>query len=187
MVTKQLKKEFPHWKGLPRKEKRSLAKQVLESVAKDYSYDKEIAVPLNELTGTPAIKKEEIMTVAEMGRFIAEHDRSFLHFPTARRKQYIKDPELIAIHELLDNHILDRLLAPKGYTPSMRLLYPSHLLRAELLKSLKYPELSYRKYCPTQLNNLAQKENRAFVGLPLHKKVSISHSPVPRTPKIGAN
>jgi len=176
MVTKQLKKEFPNWKGLPRKEKRILAKQVLESVSQDYPFDQEITVPLNELTGTPAIEAEEIMTVAEMGRFIAGHDRSFLHFPTARRKQYIKDPELIAIHELLDNHIIDRLLAPKGYTPSMRLLYPSHLLRAELLKSLKYPELSYRKYCPAQLNNLAQKENRAFVGLPLHKKISISHS-----------
>jgi len=58
----------------------------------------------------------------------------------------------------------------------MRDIFPSHLLRAELLKSLKYSELSYRKYCPTQLNNLEQKTNRSFVGLPLHKKITISHS-----------
>jgi hypothetical protein len=50
------------------------------------------------------------------------------------------------------------------------------MLRAELLKSLKYAELSYRKYCAAQLNNLEQKTNRAFVGLPLHKKLCISHS-----------
>jgi len=35
-----------------------------------------------------------------------------------------------------------------------------------LLKSLKYPELSYRKYCSAQLSHLERKTNRAFVGLP---------------------
>ena len=67
-------------------------------------------------------------------------------------------------------------MAPIGFTPAKRKIFPSHLLRAELLKSLKYTEISYRKYCSDQLNDLEQKTNRAFVGLPLHKKLSISHS-----------
>ncbi len=45
-----------------------------------------------------------------------------------------------------------------------------------MLKSLKSAELSYRTYCSAQVNNLEQKTNRAFIGLPLHKKITISHS-----------
>jgi hypothetical protein len=55
MVVKQLKKKFPNWKKLTKKKKKSLAKQVLEEVAKTYSLDHDITAPLNELTGTPSI------------------------------------------------------------------------------------------------------------------------------------
>ncbi len=176
MVTKQLKKQFPHWKRLTRKQKKALAKQVLDFVMKEYSFGEEVTAPLNELIGIPAIREAEIMTVAEMERFIADQNRHLFRLPIPSRKQHLKDPELFTIDALLDNRVIDRLLAPTGYTPSMRNLFPSHMLRAELLKSLKYPELSYRKYCPTQLNGLEQKGNRTFVGLPLHKKLCISHS-----------
>lgn len=176
IVKKQLKKRFPNWNRLSKKVKKAIARQVLEEAVKTYSFDKEIAVSLNELTGTPAIRETEIMTLAEMEHFIADQNRNIFRFSTPSRKKYLKDPELRAIDKLLDNRIIDRLLAPEGYTPSMRTLFPSHMFRAELLKSLKYPEISYRKYCYAQLNNLEQKTNRAFIGLPLHKRVSISHS-----------
>ena len=176
IVKNQLKKKFPNWKRLPKKKKKALAKQVLEEVVKNYSFEKQVTVPLNELTGTPVIQEADIMTLAEMEQFIADHTRYIVQLPIPSRKKYIKDPELIAIDELINDSIIDRLLAPEGFTPSMRVLFPSHMLRAELLKSIKYPELSYRKYCSTQLNNLEQKTNRAFVRLPLHKKVCISHS-----------
>ena len=176
IVKNQLKKKIPNWKRLPRKKKKALAKEVLKDVVKNYSFEKQVTVPLNELIGTPVIKDAEIMTLFEMEQFIADHTRYIVQLPIPSRKKYIKDPELRSIDELIDNTIIDRLLAPEGFTPSMRVLFPSHMLRAELLKSIKYPELSYRKYCPTQLNNLEQKTNRAFVGLPLHKKVCISHS-----------
>ena len=58
----------------------------------------------------------------------------------------------------------------------LQLIFPYHLFRAELLKSLKYPEISYRKYCDIELNNLERKTNRAFVGLSLRNNVFISHS-----------
>ena len=176
IVKNQLKNEFPNWKRLSRKKKKALAKQVLKEVVKNYSFANEVTAPLNELTGTPVIQEAEIMTLAEMEQFIADHTRYIVQLPIPSRKKYIKDPELIAIDKLIDDSIIDRLLAPEGFTPSMRILFPSHMLRAELLKSIKYPELSYRKYCSTQLNNLEQKTNRAFVRLPLHKKVSLSHS-----------
>ena len=140
-----------------------------------YSFDKEINVALNELTGTPEIP-QGIMTLSEMERFIAENNNNIFNLPNLSRKRQIKDPELTAIDELLDNRIIDKLLRPDKWTPSMRILFPSHLFRAELLKSLKYPEMSYRKYCDTQINELSQKMNRAFVCLPLHKKVKIDHS-----------
>lgn len=174
LVVKQLKKEFPKWKRISRKEKKRLAKQVVDEVMSAYSFDKEIDVPLHELTGTPTIG-EGIMSLKEMAEWVEESSKVLKLFPSTR-KRYLKDAELSAIDELLDNAIINRLIAPPGYTPSMREIHPSNLLRAELLKSLKYPELSYRKFCNMQLNTLAQKENRTFVSLPIHKKVSIDHS-----------
>jgi hypothetical protein len=176
MVIKQLKKQFPNWGRLTRKEKKTLAEQVLAEVKKSCPPASHISAPLNELTGTPSIKDTNIMTLSDMERFIREHNRCVVTLPAPSRKKYLKDPELRAIDALLDNSIIDKLLAPVGFTPARRLLFPFHMLRAELLKCLKHAELSYRKYCAAQLNNLEQKTNRAFVGLPLHKKLSISHS-----------
>ncbi|MDM8556648.1 hypothetical protein QUF75_18135 [Desulfococcaceae bacterium HSG7] len=62
----------------------------------------------------------------------------------------------------------------------MREFAPSLFLRAELLKALKYPEISYRKFCGDdrndekhKLNNsytgADQKQNRAFIRLNLRR------------------
>jgi hypothetical protein len=58
----------------------------------------------------------------------------------------------------------------------MRELYPSHYLRAELLKSLRYAEISYRKYCRDVINRMDSKRQRAFIHLPLHRAVTIDHT-----------
>jgi hypothetical protein len=79
------------------------------------------------------------------------------------------------IDSILDNAIINRLLSYKGYTPSMRTYLPCDYLRAELLKAIKYPEIAYRKYCTKEYLGLDRKENREFIGLPLHKKQMISH------------
>ncbi len=89
-----------------------------------------IGVPLNELTGTPSIKDARIMTLAEMERFIDNHNRRIVSFPSPSRKRYLKDRELRAIDKLLDNCIIDWLLAPVGFTPARRILFPFHMLRA---------------------------------------------------------
>jgi hypothetical protein len=51
----------------------------------------------------------------------------------------------------------------------MREIFPAHCFRAELLKALRYPEFSYRKFCKEVINRLANKRERAFVHLPLHR------------------
>ena len=174
IVEKQLKKQFPNWKRLKKKEKKKLAREVLEEVVRAYSYKEEINVSRHELLGTSEISSAGIMTVDEMEEFI--NNQNLLFFPIRTKAAYIEDKELLSIDQLLDNRIINQLIKPTGYTPSMRIIRPYHLLRAELLKALKYPELSYRKYCSSQLNKLQQKENRAFVLLPLRKKIGISHS-----------
>jgi len=68
----------------------------------------------------------------------------------------------------------------------MRDLFPSNFLRAELLKVVKYPEISYRKFCGddkaykghkdhSPYIGMANKQNRAFIGLSLNRKQMLSH------------
>ena len=45
-----------------------------------------------------------------------------------------------------DDGIINHLLAYAGYSPSMRGVFPHNLFRAELLKAIKYPEISYRNF-----------------------------------------
>jgi hypothetical protein len=58
----------------------------------------------------------------------------------------------------------------------MRDYYPVQFFRAELLKAIKYPEISYRKYCTEEYMGIDRKENRQFIGLPLNKKNIIDHT-----------
>ena len=103
-----------------------------------------------------------------------------------RHPLHIKDEELRFIDELLDDKIINRLLCYDGYSPAMRDLYPSNFLRAELLKAVKYPEISYRKFCGDDNDyeghktnspyiGMDNKQNRAFIGLPLNRKQMFSH------------
>jgi hypothetical protein len=58
----------------------------------------------------------------------------------------------------------------------MRQVTPAQLFRAELLRALRYAEMSYRKYCALMVNKLENKTVRTFLHLPLHKKIVIHHS-----------
>ena len=62
----------------------------------------------------------------------------------------------------------------------MREILPSQLLKAELLKAIKYPEISYRKFCTDEYLVLDRKQNRVFIGFTLHRKATIDHLPVGR-------
>lgn len=174
LIVKQLKKDFPYWRRLPKKQKKNLAKQALDEVICKYKFDEEVREPLHVLTGTPAIP-EGIIPLGKMEQLIANITRGLFDMNTKRSQMYIRDDELKAIDALLNDTVINALLSYDGYTPSMHTIHPCHFFRAELLKSLKYPEMSYRRYC-TILNNLENKTERAFVHLSLRKKEKIDHS-----------
>jgi hypothetical protein len=77
----------------------------------------------------------------------------------------LRDPELRAIHELVDWAFVNRLLAPDNYAPGKRRIHPVQFFKAELLKCLHYAEIAYRKYCAREINKPDRQENRAFIGL----------------------
>ena len=175
-VLKQLKKEFPNWRRLRRKEKKRIAKEVLETVvAKNSGSEPTTGIPIHELTSTP-IPMPGIIKLEEMERFIERTTRSLLSFPVKRWSSQFDDQELQAIDALIDDRVVNQLLQPEGYTPSMRDLHPCQYLRAELLKALRYSEISYRKYCSDVINRMDSKRQRVFIHLPLHRTVTIDHT-----------
>lgn len=188
-IRKQLKTNYPNWKRLNQKEKKIIAKMVLDEVVKNYDFSQQVNTPLAELLGIEKqLPTAGIMDLAAMERFITAHQNSVL-FKLNHKKRHplhIKDKELAIIDDILDDQILNKLLSYDGYSPAMRDLFPSHFLRAELLKAIKYPEISYRKFCGDDkayrgykdnsgYMGMDNKQNRAFIGLPLSRKQMISH------------
>ncbi len=188
-IRKQLKTRYSNWDRLTRKEKKSIAKKVLEEVVKGYDFKQEVTTPLELMLGIDAqLPGSGIMDLDEMERFIQGQKNSVL-FKLNRKKRHplhIKDQELRFIDDLLDDKITNKLLSYDGYTPAMRGLYPSNFLRSELLKAVKHPEISYRKFCGDDNDykghkenspyiGMDNKQNRAFIGLSLRRKQMISH------------
>jgi hypothetical protein len=132
---------------LKKKDKKRIAKMVLEEVANSYEFDQEIKTSEPELLGRKnQMPISGIMNLEEMERFIDSHKNDVL-FKLNRHKKhptYLKDEELRFIDDILDDQIINKLLSFDGYTPSMRDLFPSNSLRAALLKSIKYPIISYQ-------------------------------------------
>lgn len=179
IIRKQLKKQYPNWKRLSKKQKRDIAKAVLNEAVAEYDFGQDIHVPLEELIGIEEQSPTNgIMNLEEMARFVNVFNSSkLIKFNSYdRSKVYIKDEELKFINDLLDDGIIDRLLSYDGYSPCMRDLFPCNLFRVELLKAIKYPEISYRKLCGNDYLGMDRKQNRVFVGLPLISPKMIDHS-----------
>ena len=178
-VRKQLKNQFPDWKRLPKKTKKELARKVLAEVVAEYNFKQEIKTPMEELLAIETqFSTKGIIKLDEMARLIdIANSNKITKFSNYRRSPiYIDDDELQFIDNLLDDSFINRLLAYDGYSPAMREIFPSNLFRAELLKAIKYPEISYRKFCTEDYLGQDRKQNRVFVGLPLHKKTMIDHT-----------
>lgn len=188
-VRKQLKTTFPNWHRLTKKEKKEIAQKVLNEVVADYDFSKEIETPLPELIGLSDQQPTKgILTIEQMAKFVESHHSSVLFKLYGEHKTHpaIKDLELQTIDELIDDHIINKLLAPERYTPASRFLFPSQMLRAEILKAIKYPEISYRKFCGDDKRyenhketspyiGMECKQNRAFIGLHLVRREMINH------------
>ena len=178
-VRKQLKNQYPHWNRLNRKTKKEIARKVLAEVTAEYDFSGDItASPAELLAIEKQVPTKGIMKLDEMARFIEMTNKnSIIRFSSYKRSPlYIKDEELRYIDELIDDRIINRLLSYDGYSPAMRDLLLHNLFRAELLKVIKYPEISYRKFCTTEYLGLDRKQNRVFCGLSLCKKKMIHHT-----------
>ena len=155
----------------------------------DYDFKTEVETEKLDLLGIEQQKLTSgMMDLNRMAQFIESHENDVLfRFNRKRRNpSCLRDKELIFIDNILDDTVINRLLSYDGFTPSMREFFPSNFLRAELLKAIKYPEISYRKFCGEdksyqghkEINSyigMENKQNRVFIGLPLNKKKMISH------------
>ena len=178
IVRKQLKKQFPQWRRLTKKEKKKLANMVLEEVISEYDFKQKVDAPMEELLGIEnQLPTKDILSLEEMTQFIETFDSDNLIKLSGYRRSpiYIKDKELQFVDELIDDNVINHLLAYDGYSPAMRNIFPCTLFRAELLKAIRYPEISYRKFCTEEYMGRDRKQNRVFMGLPLHKKTMIGH------------
>ena len=177
-VRKQLKKQFPRWKRLTRRQKRDISREVLAEAVAEYDFTQVVETPMEELLGIEEQTPKGIITLDKMARFIDTiSDNRIMKLSAYKRSPiYIKDEELAFVDNIIDDGVINRILSYDGYRPSMRELFPANLFRAELLKAIKYPEISYRKFCTEEYLGLDRKQNRVFMGLPLHKKTMIDHS-----------
>lgn len=178
-VRKQLKKQYPNWKQLGRKTKKEIVRKILDEVVSDYDFREDVVTQRAELLGIEQqVPRKGIINLKEMAQFIDKiNNNRIVRFCSYRRSsKYITDKELHFIDNLIDDGIINRLLSYEGYSPAMRGIFPSNLFRAELLKAIKYPEISYRKFCTEEYFGLDRKQNRVFTGLSLNKKEMIDHT-----------
>lgn len=188
-IRRQLKTKYPNWKRLRRKEKKRIARKVMEEVVSSYDFSQDVRTPVSELIGISEQQPTKgIMSIEQMAKFV-ENQRTGGLFRMVEKPRHcpaIKDEELRIIHQLIDDRIVNKLLSYDGYNPAARDLLPSHFLRAEILKTLKYPEISYRKFCGDDKRYKGHKENspyigrenkqnRAFIGFPLNRNQMIHH------------
>lgn len=188
-IRRQLKIEYPDWKRLNKKAKKQIARNVLAEVVAGYDFPEQVPTPVSELVGLSGQQPTKgIMTIAQMAEFVKARQSGVLFKLSGKHRTHpaIRDEELRVIDRMLDDRILDKLLAPAGYTPASRTLFPCNLLRAEVLKALKYPEVSYRKFCGDDKRydnhkatsayiGMESKQNRAFIGLALNRRQMIDH------------
>ena len=179
IVQKELKKNYPNWNRLNRKTKKEISRKVLAQVVGEYDFNQEISASLDELLGVEQqVPTKGIISLDQMADIVNESKNNNIIklCGPSRFAKYIKNEELRFIDQLLDNEIINHLLAYEGYRPAMRELFPHNLFRAELLKTIKYPEISYRKFCDEEYLGLDRKQNRAFIGLSLREKTMIDHT-----------
>jgi len=113
IVRKQMKKEYPNGTRIVKKEKRVIAKMVLEGAVRCYDFSQEVDTPTEELL---CIKEQMptsgIMNLESMARFIKNHENSKLYSIHKKRSNVYKaDEELRIINNLLDDQIIDKLLS----------------------------------------------------------------------------
>ena len=164
---------------MKKKEKTVLAKEVLAYVLENYDYSQAIDISIEELTGIEEqLPSKGIIPIHKMADYIEKAYINNLVSFDKRKKPYpeISDTELRFIDELIDDLVINSLIAPDNYSPAHRDIHPFQYVRMELLKISKYPEISYRKFCSSEYFGKERKQNRRFVRLPLSSDEMPDHT-----------
>ncbi len=69
-IRKQLKKQFPNWKRLARKQKRDIAKKILAETVAEYDFTQVVEAPKEDLLGIEAQLPAGIIKLDKMARYI---------------------------------------------------------------------------------------------------------------------
>lgn len=173
-IRNQLKQKHPHWNKLNKKNKKEAVRGVMEDIKRRYESGDLLPVSMEEQLNIHALP-ENVMTIEKMEAFIEMKSKSKLVGMEINHKKILSGEKRV-IDGILNDDVLNSILAGPGYTPSMRIKTKAMLFRAELLKALDYAEMSYRKFCDLEVNDLERKKNRSFIGLSLRRKEIISHS-----------
>ncbi len=170
ILRNELKRKYPKFKPLKRKKKKHLLSELLRNIVDNYAEGNPVETSGYELCGVDQIP-DNIYTLEQIEKLLNEHQSGVLPFKIRHKTTAIKDPELLFINQFCHWSFVNRLIEPENYSHHHRDKYPVHLFKAELLRSLKYPEISYRKFCNREINNKERKENRAFIGLKGKQKI----------------
>lgn len=164
LALKQAKQQIKGYRRLPKREKRALLQQILNEVQANYDAASLATAAEHDLLNIQPVP-DGVYTLTRIQELLAEFNSGMLPLHLKTKLTALRDPELRAIHELVDWAFVNRLLAPDNYAPGKRRIHPVQFFKAELLKCLHYAEIAYRKYCAREINKPDRQENRAFIGL----------------------
>ena len=173
LVVKQIKKNYPSFNTHSKTEKKEIIEHIWKQVYKNYDFSTDPDLSKQQLLNIEPLP-QDIITIEQMKQLMAQQQTTIIPLMPNASIKYIQDSELKDIYDLVNWNLINSLLVDQNYTPGKRELQPVHFFKAELLKNLKYAELSYRKYTKNEINNPERKQYRAFIGLK-HDQ-SISHS-----------
>jgi hypothetical protein len=179
IITAQLKKNLPGWKKMTGKSKKELTGEIVIEAADSHDCSRTVDIPAGELTGTEDQGPSEgIRSLPEMAACIENFHSDNLSDSDGLKKPYpeIADEELQFAVQILDDRIISSLAVPDSYSAGHREIQPCQLFRMELLKIVKYPETSYRKFCTAEYSGRERKQNRRFARLPLNTRKMTGHT-----------
>jgi hypothetical protein len=143
-IRKQVKSNHPDWQRIPRKRKKEIIKEITDAVVADYQmFDKELDIPIEELIGIEQQQPDSrVMSLQDMADFVDNfYSRAGLLKFSRSHKSWpeIHNEELRFVDELLDDRIINALLANEGYSPQMRDIFPCQLFSCRIIKSHQIP------------------------------------------------
>lgn len=78
-IRKQLKRQYPNWKNLTKKEKKQISQKVMGEVVVNYNFPKAVTTPISELIGLSGQKLTKgIMTIKQMSEYIENYQSCVL-------------------------------------------------------------------------------------------------------------